>query len=499
MAPVSRLAVPFLLGLTLLWQPGVAAEDPNAAPLPGVHTIRADDALLDLAAAGGFAWLVQLVEWREVEPAPGDLFWEYTDWLVRAADYYHLDLALRLDHPPAWALAPDDGVPVDVAAYAAWAGQVAARYRGRVTAYVVWNEPNLAAEWAGQAPDPAGYRQLLCAAAAAIRAADPEALVVSAGLAPTNHDGDTALDERRYLAAMYEAGARGCFDVLGAHPYGFAYPPDDAYGAHEGLNVRRLADQRAIMVENGDRQKPVWATELGWTTDPVEAGQQWLWVSEEEQARYLVDAFRQAAAEWPWLERVAVWNLSRGLPAGDEKRGYSILQDDGGPKPAYQALAAMLEEGSSPAADEQEPGSGDVQVLAPDVVVRLSDVAAAYPHWARPHCGAVPCRSWTGQFYVREPGDGTWLLRLELMQVEEPGSLVQINGRLLDPPGLPLRGRPDYASVWTAVEMPVPAGVLQPGLNTVEIQAGPRLPAYQDAIARFESLQIRHVRLVRAP
>jgi len=88
---------------------------------------------------------------------------------------------------------------------------------------------------------------------------------------------------------------------------------------------------------------------------------------------------------------------------------------------------------------------------------------------------------------------------MEIMQVEEPGSRVSINGRLLDPPALPLRGRPDYASVWTAAEMSVPASLLQPGLNTLEIRAGPRLPAYQDATARFESLQIRHVRLVTAP
>ena len=495
---VLRLAALFLFGLVLAPQRGVVAEDPG--PLAGVHTIRADAGLLQLAAEGGFSWLVQLAEWREIEPMPGDFFWEYTDWLVRAADYYHLDLVLRLDHPPDWALSPGAELPVDAAAYAAWAGRVAARYRGTVAAYVVWNEPNLATEWAGQPPDPAGYARLLCTAAAALRAADPAALVISAGLAPTNHAGDLALDERRYLEAMYAARASACFDVLGAHPYGFAYPPDDAYGAHDGLNVARLADQRAIMVENGDGHKPVWATELGWTTDPVGAGQQWLQVSEQEQARYLAGAFERSAVEWPWLERIAVWNLSRGLLPEDEKRGYSILADDGSPKPAYEVLTAMLEGQKNTAAAEQEQqDSGETQVLAPDVVVRLSDVDAAYPHWARPHCGAVPCRSWIGEFYVREPGTGPWSLRMEIMQVEEPGSRVSINGRLLDPPALPLRGRPDYASVWTAAEMSVPASLLQPGLNTLEIRAGPRLPAYQDATARFESLQIRHVRLVTAP
>jgi hypothetical protein len=489
------LALVCLLGLVVM--PQHRAPSGDATPALGAHTIRADDGLLQLAVDGGFSWIIQLVEWQELEPAAGQFFWETTDWLVRAAEYYGLDLVLRLDHPPEWAILAGEVVPVDAAAYAAFVGQVAARYRGRVTAYVVWNEPNLAVEWAGQAPDPAGYVELLCDAQAAIRAADPHALVVSAGLAPTNHADATALDERRYLQAMYAAGAGACFDVLGAHPYGFAYPPDDAHGAHDGLNFARLADLRARMVENGDGRKLVWATELGWTTDPVGAAQQWFEVSEQEQSRYLVGAFERAGQEWPWLDRIAVWNLSRGLVADDDRRGYSILTCDGLPKPAYEALAEIFKEEGKGRGKQGD--AGQVEILAPDVVVRLSDVDTFYPHWARPYCLSVPCRRWVGQFYVREPGTAPWQLQMEIMQVEEPGNQVWINGHLLEPPAIPLRGQPDFASVWTATEMPVPAELLQPGVNTLEIRSGPRLPVYQDGRARFESLQIRHVRLTTNP
>ncbi len=494
----ALVSVVLLLGLAAIPQP--LAQRGDDGPVPGVHTIRAGDDVLQLAADGGFAWLIQLVEWREVEPAPGEYFWEYTDWLVRAAGYYGLDLVLRLDHPPAWAVSPEAEMPVDAAAYAALLGRVAARYQGRVAAYVVWNEPNLAEEWAGQPPDPAGYVELLCAARAAIRQADPRALVVSAGLAPTNHADASAVDDREFLGAMYVAGAGACFDVLGAHPYGFAHPPDDPHGAHDGLNLARLADLRAIMVDNGDAHKPVWATELGWTTAAVAPEEQWLEVDDEEQGRYLVGAFDRAGAEWPWLERIAAWNLSHGLPEEDEKRGYSILGGEGRPKLAYEMLASMA--GQRPT--EQDAGVGPAgmqtaEILAPDVVVRLSDVDTYYPHWVRPHCGALPCRSWSGIFYVAEPGSAPWRLRMEIMQVEEPGNLVRFNGQLLDPPAIPLRGRPDLASVWTAVEMPVPAELVRPGANILEIESGPRLPAYQDGTAGFESIQIRNVRLVTAP
>jgi hypothetical protein len=481
-----------IIGVLLAPSAPLPSMASNAGPAVGVHTIRADDGLLQLIAEGGFAWLIQLLEWREVEPAQGEYFWEYSDWLVRAAEYYGLDLVLRLDHPPDWA------TPLDVSAYAAFVGQVAARYRDRVAAYVIWNEPNLATEWGGQPPDPATYVELLCAAQASIGTVDPEAVVVSAGLAPTNQADASALDDRLYLQAMYDTGAASCFDVLGAHPYGFAYSPDDPYGAHNGLNFARLADLRIIMVENGDENKPVWATELGWTTSTVGAERQWLRVLEEERSRYLLRAIEQAVRDWPWLERIAIWNVSSGLPVSDERRGYSILADDGTPKPAYRALAEVLKEQERGKTTRQDSG-GLVEILAPDVMVRLSDVDTFYPHWARPHCGSVPCRRWSGSFYVNEPGTGPWRLRMETMQVEEPGNLVWINGHPLDPPAIPLRGRPDFASVWTAVEMPVPAGLLRPGVNTIQIGSSPRLAVYQDGRAHFESLQLRHVQLVSGP
>ena len=61
----------------------------------------------------------------------------------------------------------------------------------------------------------------------AIKQADPSALVISAGLAPTNERSERALDDRLYLRRMLQAGALPYLDALGAHPYGFAYPPDD--------------------------------------------------------------------------------------------------------------------------------------------------------------------------------------------------------------------------------------------------------------------------------
>ena len=468
------------------------SSSPNG-PTAGVHTIRADDTTLQLARVAGFSWIFQLLEWREIEPTPGEYLWEYADWLVRAGEYYGLGLALRLDHPPEWALSPDpNGSPVDPATYADLAGRVAARYRDRVQAYVIWNEPNLAGEWGGQQPNAAAYVALLQKAQKAIKAADPAALVVSAGLAPTNDVTEQALDERLFLRQMYAVGAKGHFDALGAHPYGFAYPPDDPPGAHNGFNFARLADLRQIMIEADDAATPIWATEMGWTTAPVGPEQQWLRVTEQQQASYLVAALDKAQREWTWLELLTVWNLSTGLPSDDEKRGYSILSDGYRPLPAYEALVAML-----PPCPSLSPkrAAAVIEILAPDVAVRLGDVDTFYPHWTRPHCRQVPCCYWKGQFYVGDHGTTPWRLSMEIMQVEEHGNLVRINGQPVDPPAIPLRGKPDFASAWTVAQLLVPPDVLRQGPNVIDVQLSPRLPVYHGAAARFESLQLRNVRL----
>ena len=465
----------------------------------GIHTVRADDAALSLVHRSGCTWVLQLFSWSELEPLPGEYFWEYADSVVRACEHYGLKLVVRLDQPPAWALSSTaDGPPVDPEAYGDFVDRVVQRYRGRISAYVIWNEPNLAQEWGGLPPDPEGYVRLLEAAYTAVKRNDPQALVVSAGLAPTNAVDDSALDDRTYLRSMYERGASDYFDVLGAHPYGFAYPPDDPRGTHGGLNFLRLMDLREIMVEKGDQRKPVWATEVGWTTTAADVSQQWLVVSESQQAFYLRGVFDQAAERMPWLEAIFVWNLTADLPADDEKRGYSIVDDAYSPKPAYLALAQMPKAIGALAGPHRDQRLHTVEVLAPDVAIRLGDVDTLHPHWTRIHGGLAPSRRWKGDFFVDSLDGSEWVLVMEIMQVEEHGNTVCINGQPLAPMAIPLRGKTDFASNWTTTSLTIPAGVLVQGRNVLEIRASPRLPVYQDAHARYESLQFRNVSLVRA-
>jgi photosystem II stability/assembly factor-like uncharacterized protein len=356
-------------------------NDSQAQPLPAVHTLRADDARLQEAQDLGFRAVVQVFSWYEIQPSPEEWHWQFPDFVIRAASYYGLDVIVRLDQPPEWAL-PHEGasaaLPFDTRAYLTFVQTVAQRYRGQVRAYVIWNEPNLAREW-GAPPDPEAYANLLEQAYEAIKQVDASARVISAGLAPTNEQSKHALDDRLYLERMLQAGALPFLDALGAHPYGFAYPPDDPRGAHDNLNMNRLLELQAILAENGGASTPIWATEVGWTTEAL-GEESWLAVTPQQQADYLARAWEMVSTTFPTLEVFTVWNLSTGLPPEDEKAGYSLLEQDGTPKPGFGALQAAL--GSRSGMPSLDPWAewdrllamaAPVTILAPDVEVHLGD------------------------------------------------------------------------------------------------------------------------------
>ncbi|MCK4316898.1 MAG: hypothetical protein KAX24_14115, partial [Anaerolineae bacterium] len=148
---------------------------------------------LQLVHDAGFGWIKQHVGWRDVEGAAKGAFnWYFTDRIIADAEQLGLNVLFRLDREPVWTVPPegthaDNGPPENPQDFGDFCHALAGRYRGRVRAYQVWNEPNLAREWGGWVPDPVGYVELLRACYIGIKTADPDALVISAGLAPTGN------------------------------------------------------------------------------------------------------------------------------------------------------------------------------------------------------------------------------------------------------------------------------------------------------------------------
>jgi len=88
----------------------------------------------------------------------------------------------------------------------------------------VWNEPNLAREWGNQPPNPAQYVELLKVCYQSIKAADPDALVISAGMATTGTYSNEVMPDDLFIEQMYQAGAAPYFDLLGVHAPGYKAP-----------------------------------------------------------------------------------------------------------------------------------------------------------------------------------------------------------------------------------------------------------------------------------
>lgn len=347
-APPSSPVAPVAPGVCL----GRGAFPPALATTQyGVNAfLLATDAgrALDLAQNAEFGWVRQQIHWRDIEGARGRYVWAPVDQVVAAAAAHHMLLMLSVVRSPDWA-APNDGLPTDTAAFAHFMGRLAARYRGRVAAYQIWNEPNLAVENGGTPATPAAYLATLRAAYPAVKAADPCALVISAAMASTSApDPRVAASDLDFLDQLYRLDG-GAFlrsaDIVDLHPGGGPFAPGAAWPADQPAAAasyfRRIEQVRAIMRRYHDPRQ-AWISEVGWAVSRAPGAP--APVTPALQADYLVAALRQVRKEYGWISGVFVWNLNFSVIGGpaDEKATFGILNPDWSPRPAYMALQSYL-------------------------------------------------------------------------------------------------------------------------------------------------------------
>ncbi len=322
------------------WQDATTTRDlAYRLPLAGVNaelTQYTPDELedeLDRIAAAGFTWVRQVFLWAEIEPQPGEFDWSAYDGLVGAvAAHPALELVAVLDGTPDWArhrLAPDHpfAPPASVSAYGAFAAELAARYADSIRYYQVWDEPNIKSHWGNLDPRPAHYAAMLREAYTAIHAADSDAHVIAAALAPTVEQGPDNLSDVLYLRALYLQGAGDYFDAAAGKPYGFNSAPYDRRVDEGLLNFSRLILLREEMVAHGDGDKALWGGNFGWNYLPDDwPGPPSLWgsVTAAQQEQYIRDSFARARAEWPWSGGLIVQHWQPDAPADDPIQGFAL-------------------------------------------------------------------------------------------------------------------------------------------------------------------------------
>ncbi|MDZ4767780.1 MAG: LysM peptidoglycan-binding domain-containing protein [Chloroflexota bacterium] len=334
-----------------------------AAPLPppefgiGLFTepasVNADSALL---IALGAQWVRLRVDWHTIETARGVFDYANLDLILATLEARGLTLLLTVSGSPSWArtAADEQGPPDDPGAFASFVGALAARYTGRVAAYEIWNEPNLRREWNSgvHAIGASAYAALLQPAYASIKAADPAAQVISAGLAPTGiDDGYNAVNDRRFLYELIALGLPSFADGIGVHPYGYAAPPDllcceapaDApthYGDPSFYFASVLTNYRDIAAAT---TLPLWVTAFGWgVADAPESLSQnfsyFAYNTLEEQAAFTLAALDSAGNRAP-VRLMILSNVNGCAAVGDAEACYlAVNRLDGVQPPLFEAL-----------------------------------------------------------------------------------------------------------------------------------------------------------------
>ncbi|MEM8862181.1 MAG: hypothetical protein AAGD96_28000 [Chloroflexota bacterium] len=235
-----------------------------------------------------------------------------------------------------------------------------------IDAYEIGNEVNLDASYGWtSAPEADQYVELLCAAYEEIKAVDPTAIIISAGLAPTGrvtgnwegHAGHNGLyqDDHEFLREMLDAvTAKGqtCFDAVGYHNYGFDKPYDTSPDCENGFCFRGVEKIYDVMVEKGYGDSQVWTTEFGWIVNPeevdkpdcvqtlVDQGRGWQMVSLQEQSDNIAGAFDYAAKNWEWMGGLILFNLNfnkAGYYSRCEQMTFYSVED----RPAETALKEL--------------------------------------------------------------------------------------------------------------------------------------------------------------
>lgn len=321
---------------------------------------KADEAtkLIAMAQEIGVAWTREEISWASWGKVPRNDYYDERIGMLADAGFGIIGMLLTTpsdyrseackayadvnDMPKYWC------APTDPNAYAQWAAMVVERYDAdgvddapgspRIDAWEIWNEPDQDGTWLPKA-DPVAYAAMLRAGYDAIKQADPTAIVLFGGVMTFD-----AIGVGGFMDSVVAHAGWDSFDVVSLHPWLIDHAPDDPslINPRENFDVtipgRIEMAKRWIEAHGGG--KPIWITEVGWSTCGNRCEPQFA-KNEEEQANYMVRTFVLAAAHG--VEHVSYFQLEDKFEG--EQIPWSqaaIVYEDLTPKPAYHALGTLV-------------------------------------------------------------------------------------------------------------------------------------------------------------
>ena len=311
-----------------------------ATDIAGVPAGDLDQRLSDMKATGA-TWVRYDLSWKLVQPNNATSYdWSTYDRVTKAATDHGFKVLMIIDFAPVWAQksgcnGSDICVPANPITYAKFAAAAVGRYKSYgVRDWEIWNEPNVGYRFNGKA-DAAFYTRMLKDSYSAIKRVDSSAVVITGGTSPASTDGNN-YSPADFIKALYNHGAGGWFDAVGAHPYTYPISPakstsTDAWG--------QMSATHKLMADHGDGNKQIWVTEYGAPTDGPDPAKR---VSEAEQAQMATDSIGIFHG-YSWGGPFFWYNyMNSGSDTSSSENFYGLVAADGSQKPSYAAFVTAV-------------------------------------------------------------------------------------------------------------------------------------------------------------
>jgi len=262
--PLIRCA---LVALSLSAMAATAAPPADKPVFLGQHIMYTQtyNTLQDDLFDGLRIWDAEGTQWAKIEPKKGQFDFERFDKHVDGAVAHHLNLMYTLGQTPQWASArPEEkgqtgpgasAEPADMGDWARYVRTVATRYKGKISAYEIMNEPRVPDAFSFKTTSPGYFSgsaaklgEMTRIAAEEVHKVDPGAKIVC----PSMTGGEFGL---KRLDAFLKTGAGKYCDVIGFHYYLSNFKLDELREMVEGT--------KKIKAHYGLAQLPIWDTEIG--------------------------------------------------------------------------------------------------------------------------------------------------------------------------------------------------------------------------------------------
>lgn len=236
-----------------------------------------------LMKEAGVMWVRMDFLWEDIEPCQGQVDYSKYDRIVNLASSYGINILGIMSYSASWAGPSWNSPPYDDETFVNFTAGVIDRYKGKVTYWEIWNEPDDTTYFKPQ-DNMVRYTELLKKVYVRAKEVNPECIILNGGLSKS---AVFALKE------IYKNGGKGYFDILAIHP--FANPLNE-YAVSRVRGIYRGC--RKVMQDNGDAHKRIWFTEIGCPGVKIPGKKNTWWEgrspTEKEQAawvRYIFSEF----------------------------------------------------------------------------------------------------------------------------------------------------------------------------------------------------------------